>query len=189
MPNACGFVLDGSPEDVKVASSVPIFAGTIWSGWYNSDAQKNEYPPVTHTGNPSYFQYLGRVLSLACRGPTTVSVVFKRLPEGKEGCLKLASVSMKNVSTEISRCEVILPAGAKEDDDQTAARGETRNCVTCSTCTGATACPIQNGKWYKDTATFNIPDRCPPDDWPWAAAVIIDPGVAVRIASFEAGSA
>lgn len=171
---------------VTSTTQTKLIAGTVWTGWYNSSAQKNEYPPVTHTGHITYFQYLGRVLSLACQGPTTVSVVFKRLPEDQEGCIKLDPLPAKNVSNEIERCEVVLPGGSQGNEDQAAARGETQNCVTCSTCK---ECPLETGKWYKDTATFTIPEKCPPDDYPWAAAIVIDPGVVVRLVSFEAGSA
>jgi hypothetical protein len=177
----CGFSDEGGVgEDAGVKVPTFLFTGTIFSGWSNGTAWV--YPPVTHEGNENYFQYLPRVISLACYGPVEVSLIFKRTDAGRgNGCVKLGFDGGSN----ITRCELTLPKNYENEDDaaKTATVG---NCVKCSTCTGEIACPLTTGTWYRDTRDFQISKKkCPPSEEPLYSVIYFDPGVVVRLAAFD----
>lgn len=180
----CGFSDEGGvgPDPgVKLPSG--LFAGTMWSGWYNSNLSKDEYPPVTHEGQSSYYQLLPRVVSVACHGPVEVSLIFKRTESGGGGgCVKLDNLEENG---HITRCELILPE-SYDNEDEAAINATVGKCVECATCSRPEdRCPIETGKWYRDTATWNIPDKCPPSDQPLIASIVFDAQVVARIAAFD----
>lgn len=78
-PTQCAFVEDIGGPELNVTNSVCVYCGTIWTGWYNPDVMAYQNPPLNIEGHPSYYQYLGKILSLGCTGNITVSAIFKYL--------------------------------------------------------------------------------------------------------------
>ena len=177
-PKTCGFLEQmNNPKEKDVANSVCTYCGTVWT-------LLPKRPPVTVTGHVSYWQYLSQTISLACRGPTRATTVFKKVDGARDDCFKLDGLPTSNLtSSNITRCELIL-SESYENEDEAAINGREINCVPCSTCQPGT-CPLEKGTWYKDTVEFTIPDECPPSSEPLPVSIIVDPQMVVRLAAFD----
>lgn len=100
--------------------------------------------PFTVSEPNTYFQLVGHVVSLRCRSPVLVRVVFKLL---KPGCTRLV-VGNGGKQMASSRCRLVLPAGAG-DSPSAAVRSTETDCVTCTSCAGCGQPKV--GAWYSDT--------------------------------------
>lgn len=185
-PEVCDWVdnINDAREAFVFYTTVP-FGGTVWTGWYDSAIGKERFPPRNVSGHFSYWQYLGRGLSLGCRGPIRVIAVLKKTGGREEACVQLSGENLN--SDNITRCELILPE-TYENEDEAAINAQETNCVTCSQCGGPGECPSEMGVWYKDIWEFDMPEKCPPFDGPSIPAIVIDPGAEFRLAKFDVES-
>eukprot|EP00878_Enallax_costatus_P042724 GHUV01050179.1.p1 GENE.GHUV01050179.1~~GHUV01050179.1.p1 ORF type:complete len:229 (+),score=22.99 GHUV01050179.1:82-768(+) len=159
------------------------WCGTLWA------AEPKHFPKTFEQGNV-YYQYLGKIVSLACRpGIIQVRTVFKLLPSN-EGCTLLGAKTgtvARNV-TVVKRCTLQLPPYSADQEVAAALKARELHCVPCIDCT---ECPLNAiNKWYSDTFTA-VYDGCRvfaqgvAEYEPFKACVLFNPGNKFVIAGFE----
>ena len=184
----CTFVNHDSAEGVA-AKKTCWDCGALWDGWRDPTTGMERLPPRKLTSESPYWQYMGRVLSLNCKGAVHVRTVFSRT-EGS-GCFKLTGETLGELSSSsIVRCELDLPPRSNPTLQDVASAQEL-NCTECSSCNKeSTSCPLETGRWYSDTLEVWIPPSCPPLGWPLVPAVIRDAApLTVHVAHFDASHA
>ena len=167
-----------------------------------------EQNPSEIQAHHTYYQQVGRIISLACRGPVEIKVVFEVLsetceedhePNGGDDCSSNNCARLMDSRNEengnhgtIKRCEVDSPD----------------TCTTCSVCPdskkktaasddtadgGPTECPQEVGKSYSDSLILTLPNECESPDYSgwqdtWMPRMLLGVGTKIKLTAFEINS-
>lgn len=161
--------------------------------------------PAELRGDPIYFQRSIEPISLACKGPVVVRIVFKLLPDFKaptpstagptgelskqlyQNCTDFALESHPQLPNEAVRCELELPETGGTEAEKAVKAREGR-CWACGSCQQGKGCPNKVGKWYSDAYT-TVARGCEFDVKvgfvPQTVYYFINPKTTVLLAKFE----
>lgn len=171
-------------EQEKTLSDSNPFSGTVWK------AEPTQFPSVIQAHH-NYYQYLGRIISLACHGPVEIKVRFKVL---SKTCKSVEEDTRLNSDCTTNNCARLIDP---RDEYGSILRCEVDSpgvCTTCSACPdpfnvsssdNMKECPQEVGTWYTDSIKLAVPDGCKSTNYTRKVPMVLGVATKIELAAFE----